>query len=228
MAGALGTLTVAWLSRTFLLEWIVCDDTPDIGLKEIPGVLTPEECNELIAWKNTHKERSTESKIEKWCLWKFNKVNTRHRKSSQCWIYEDEHPLVRKLQSVVAQHISYDYNCNTKCDYEALQIAHYKTGGYFKPHYDIHLNPLVPQYRTGTLIVYLNDDYVGGETRFPYLNRTIRPKKGDAIFFYSIHVNSKDKFKFKFKKPLWYSKHEGCEVRHGEKYIATLWFNEKI
>jgi hypothetical protein len=213
MVGAIGTLTVGWLSRKFLMEWMLCDDTHNIGLKEIPDVLTPEECDRLIAWKNNHKERSTESEVDKMVFWKSNKVDTRYRKSSQCWIYEDEHPLVRKLQRIVSQHIS------NPCYYEALQIAHYKKGGYFKAHYDILLNPFIRKYRTGTLIVYLNDDYVGGETRFPYLNRTIRPKKGDAIFFHSIHATS--------KKVLWYSKHEGCEVRHGEKYIATLWFNEK-
>jgi hypothetical protein len=52
-----------------------------------------------------------------------------------------------------------------------------------------------------TVLVYLNDDFEGGETRFvQQLERVVRPQRGlVAIFQHKI-------------------RHEGCEVRRGNKY----------
>ena len=34
-----------------------------------------------------------------------------------------------------------------------------------------------------TIIVYLNDDFVGGETEFPVLGDKVKPKKGKLLVF---------------------------------------------
>ena len=39
-------------------------------------------------------------------------------------------------------------------------------------------------------ILYLNDDWEGGEIYFPRLNKTIRPEKGDLVYFPSDSVVS--------------------------------------
>ncbi len=51
------------------------------------------------------------------------------------------------------------------------------------------------------VLVYFNDDFEGGETRFvKQLDRVVRPRRGlVAIFQHKI-------------------RHEGCEVRRGKKY----------
>jgi prolyl 4-hydroxylase len=212
-----GTCAIGYLAKrlthTFLWEWMICDGTPDIGIKEIPNILSSKECDALIHWLQTHPERKTISGVDSGVLIPQGIVQYQHRKSEQAWMFSKDHPLVAKIRKAVKPYLQ------TPCRYQALQIAHYKTGGYFKPHYDNIITPWISKQRSATLIIYLNDDYDGGETRFPYLNRTIRPKKGDAVYFRNLHPIN--------KKVLWHSKHEGCEVKSGEKYIATLWLHEK-
>lgn len=44
-----------------------------------------------------------------------------------------------------------------------------------------------------TLVVYLNDDFEGGETEFPELGRTIVPRRGSALLFQHrvLHIASR-------------------------------------
>ena len=37
-----------------------------------------------------------------------------------------------------------------------------------------------------TLLLYLNDDYQGGETDFPELNWKFKGRKGDALWFWNV------------------------------------------
>lgn len=70
------------------------------------------------------------------------------------------------------------------------KVARYKTGGYFKLHTD-HVdtfNDLVCGGRVGTLMIYLNDLFEGGETEFPNLNVLVEPSVGDALFFHNVKV----------------------------------------
>src|SRR5262249_45024757 len=75
--------------------------------------------------------------------------------------------------------------------FEDSMILHYATGEQFLPHYDF-LDVSFPGYandvarhgqRVVTLLIYLNDDYDGGETAFPTLGRSFKGAKGDALFF---------------------------------------------
>lgn len=70
------------------------------------------------------------------------------------------------------------------------KVARYKPQGFFKLHTD-HVeafNGLVCGGRLGTLIIYLNDDFTGGQTNFPYVQATVEPCTGDAIYFHSVVV----------------------------------------
>jgi len=40
--------------------------------------------------------------------------------------------------------------------------------------------------RLYTIMIALNDDYEGGETIFPLLNKSYKLSKGDAIFFHTV------------------------------------------
>lgn len=71
-------------------------------------------------------------------------------------------------------------------------MARYRPQGFFKLHTD-HVeafNRLVCGGRLGTLIIYLNDDFTGGQTNFPYVKATVEPCTGDAIYFHSVVVSS--------------------------------------
>jgi hypothetical protein len=58
-------------------------------------------------------------------------------------------------------------------------IQRMQAGVELKSHADQHTDPSV-QYAT---IIYINDDYVGGELFFPNLNIEIKPKAGTLLFF---------------------------------------------
>lgn len=84
---------------------------------------------------------------------------------------------------------------------ERLRMYRYRSGQKFEAHMDHWYRPSEHQVTLHTILVYLNDDFEGGETRFfEQTEQTIIPKRGMvAIFQHKI-------------------RHEGCLVRRGFKY----------
>ena len=75
----------------------------------------------------------------------------------------------------------WNFNINYK---EAFNFVKYLPGEFFKIHADHG-----PYYTcTVSAVVYLNDDYEGGEIEFPRHDITIKPKTGDIILFPSNFV----------------------------------------
>jgi len=75
--------------------------------------------------------------------------------------------------------------------FEALTVLHYDEGEEITDHYDF-VDPNLPTYaqeiaeqgdRVVTFLVYLNDDYQGGETAFPRLDISHKGRRGEGIFF---------------------------------------------
>lgn len=75
--------------------------------------------------------------------------------------------------------------------FEALTVLHYDEGEEITEHYDF-VDPNLPGYaqeiaekgdRVVTFLVYLNDDYQGGETAFPRLDLSHKGSRGEGIFF---------------------------------------------
>jgi prolyl 4-hydroxylase len=98
---------------------------------------------------------------------------------------------------------------------EALQILRYRRGEEYRPHFDfVHASE---NQRHMTALVWLNDDYEGGETRFLRIGLDIKGRKGDAIVF----ANAKpDRVRDDF------AEHCGMPVKHGTKYLASRWIRE--
>src|SRR5262249_17484807 len=72
---------------------------------------------------------------------------------------------------------------------EPTNILHYEVGQQYKLHFDF-LDPGEAHFarelqqvgqRIATLLIYLNDDYEGGETAFPRLPWSFKGKTGDAL-----------------------------------------------
>jgi hypothetical protein len=84
---------------------------------------------------------------------------------------------------------------------ERLRMYRYRAGQRFEPHMDHWYQPSATRVTLHTVLVYFNDDFEGGETRFQeQLEQTIIPRRGlAAIFQHKI-------------------RHEGCPVRRGVKY----------
>ncbi len=82
-----------------------------------------------------------------------------------------------------------------------LRMYRYRAGQRFEPHMDHWYRPSENRVTLHTVLVYFNDDFEGGETRFrEQVERTIIPRRGTAaVFQHKI-------------------RHEGCPVRRGVKY----------
>ena len=70
-----------------------------------------------------------------------------------------------------------------------------------------------------TVLIYLNDNFEGGETGFKNLNFKTKAKPGDALVFYPLGKEGK----YCHPKAL----HAGLPVLRGEKWIANVWFRER-
>lgn len=70
--------------------------------------------------------------------------------------------------------------------YEAFNFVKYEGAG---THFKIHADHGPTYVTTISIVVYLNDDYVGGEIWFPRMdNLSIKPKAGDIVVFPSTYI----------------------------------------
>jgi prolyl 4-hydroxylase len=102
---------------------------------------------------------------------------------------------------------------------EKLHVLNYKEGQDYALHADFSMPGLVnlQPSRFATMILYLNDDFKGGETWFPKASPkplTVKPKKGKAVFFYNMLPDGNLDER---------SLHAGLPVTQGEKWMANLW-----
>lgn len=105
---------------------------------------------------------------------------------------------------------------------EVTTLLHYRPGEEFMPHYDFFdlSNPgsarEVAQkgQRSVTCLVYLNDDYQGGETEFLRVGLQHRGRKGDALVFWNLLADRRP-------DPLTY--HAGRPTTVGEKWVVSQW-----
>ena len=188
----------------------------DYSVFEIPNLLSSEECDLVI---NQAKQKGLSNSM----VWSYvddkgNDLDESHRKSKQAWLSDQESEIAKKMSD-----ISVFLTNIPKENQESLQVASYAKFGKFNEHYDAcsyekkevcdKMNSNSGQRRT-TLIVYLNDDYLGGETEFTLAEILIKPKKGKGLLFWNTDNN---------EQILKLSKHRGNEVRDGEKWICTKW-----
>ena len=185
---------------------------------EIPGFLTREQCDEIIA--TAKRKGMIDSKVYKSKSSVKESLDPSVRKSQQTWLESEDGPVIRMLKEKVATltKLPLDHQ-------EALQVVRYEPQGKFDAHYDACVGSKEecrtmdenggPRY--ATILVYLNDGYVGGTTSFPNINKTIQPEKGKAILFYDIDP--------KTKEIIPESLHSGDPLISGDegKYVANIW-----
>jgi prolyl 4-hydroxylase len=98
---------------------------------------------------------------------------------------------------------------------EPLQLLRYRPGGEYRAHLDAI--PGGGSQRILTLLLYLSDQYSGGETRFMRTGLTFRGRTGDALLFRNVTADGRP-------DPL--ALHAGLPVTRGEKLIATRWIRD--
>lgn len=97
---------------------------------------------------------------------------------------------------------------------EPLTVLRYRPGQQYHPHYDAYEEGSPQPQRTTTALVWLNDAYEGGETRFPELGITVRGAVGDMLVFPNLGPDG-----CRDNRML----HAGLPVTRGEKWLASRW-----
>ena len=105
---------------------------------------------------------------------------------------------------------------------EETNVLHYAAGEEFTPHYDF-FTPDNPEFqrelvergqRATTFLIYLNDEFEGGETHFEKLDWRYRGRPGDAILFRNVTpAGDPDPFTL----------HAGLPPSSGEKWLLSQW-----
>lgn len=110
--------------------------------------------------------------------------------------------------------------------FEVAKLLHYAPGQEFAPHHDFldtRHGPLRDEVdqrgqRIVTFLLYLNDEYTGGETRFAKINEAYRGGKGDALFFANVGADG---------GPDAQTLHAGAPPETGEKWLLSQWIRDK-
>ena len=97
---------------------------------------------------------------------------------------------------------------------EPLTVLRYRPGQQYHPHYDAYEEGWPEPQRTTTALVWLNDAYEGGETRFPELGITVRGAVGDMLVFPNLGPDGRRDDRML---------HAGLPVTRGEKWLASRW-----
>lgn len=137
-----------------------------------------------------------------------------------------EFPILLQLvqnvvQSIITNNLNLGFSEQDLLDRVEVQGQTY-TGDVFVLHYDSYneeiraLEPYGQRIITG--LVYLNDDFEGGLTVFPKVDKTVVPKKAKMALFTNVH----DDLTLDEE-----SIHRATEVQNGNKSILNVWFREK-
>jgi prolyl 4-hydroxylase len=142
------------------------------------------------------------------------------RKSQTYWLDKDD-PIAKKIITKVCAIDGYSIEQS-----EDIQVVKYEPNGYYKEHHDscCDNNEICRKFnkdgpRVLTMIIYLNNDFEGGETKFPNIDKKYTPEKYSGLLFYPMNKNG-DKCHDN-------SLHAGMPVTSGQKYIANVWIREK-
>lgn len=179
---------------------------------EIENFITPELCEKII---DISKQKWLKNM---WVLWHDN--SDKARVADGTWLYEADiseyHTIRQSIASLI--HIPLE-------NQENPNIVSYSVGWEYKYHHDFFL-PDTNYYnesitrggqRSHTCILYLNDDYGGGQTSFFHEKKTIQPKKWKLIAWRNINENGSLNFD---------SLHAGLPVTLWEKWILVVFVRE--
>lgn len=148
-------------------------------------------------------------------------LNNKIRNSKQTWIKKNDPDIREIIQKIITK-----YNLKYET-LEDLQVVRYENGEYYRQHHDsccdnnAECDKFITRAgnRVKTILIYLNDNYIGGETEFVNLGKKFKGKKGDALIFDPLDKSRS----CCHEKAL----HEGKDVISGTKWIANIWVRER-
>jgi prolyl 4-hydroxylase len=222
---AAGPASVDWsaLARAVrLADWrrspaptIRCD-VPRVSTFE--DLVRPEICDVLISFANGRLERA--------------RVYDPARRQEIVVAHRSNTVAVFGVESIEVVHVLLQARMAAACGLaercmEAPSVLHYAPGEEIREHYDF-VDPNISEdypaeiarngQRIVTFIIYLNDDYDGGETAFPKLGFEHKGRRGGGIYF----VNALPDL-----SPDMRMVHAGRPTTRGEKWIVTQFVRDR-
>ena len=125
------------------------------------------------------------------------------------WVSEDL--VISALNRRIAAASGTDVRCG-----EPLQVLRYRPGQEYRPHLDAL--PARDNQRILTMLVYLNEEYEGGETLFTRTGLKFAGGRGKGLLFRNGHPGGLPDLR---------AEHAGLPVMQGEKYVASRWIRER-
>jgi prolyl 4-hydroxylase len=111
---------------------------------------------------------------------------------------------------------------------ENINMTQYNKNQYYKPHHDFidpakqeKENTVQASQRVFTFLIYLNSvsKENGGQTYFPRLNLSVKPKRGSCLVWPNTSFDGKSLYE--------QTLHEGQELTGGEKWALNVWVRDK-
>jgi prolyl 4-hydroxylase len=187
--------------REFQSE-VLCE-APDV--RAFPGLLTGAECDYLIAAAKPLLQPSIVIDPNSG----QHVPNPVRTSSGANFPFVDENPAIHALNRRLAAASETDIKAG-----EPLWVLHYAPGQQYREHSDAISDVAPSQQRVMTFLVYLNEDYDGGETCFPAVGVKFRGRTGDGLLFRNAAADGTP-------DPL--ALHAGLPVTRGVKHLASRW-----
>lgn len=141
------------------------------------------------------------------------------RVATNCWLYENELPGLQQLKEGIAKITSLPVE-----NQEPGSVVRYDVGGKYDLHYD-YFDPELPASadelkkggnRVWSFLIYLNEDFEGGQTDFPAYHLSVEPAVGKGVLWRSTLDG----------ELLESSLHAGLPITRGTKWIYITWIRE--
>lgn len=182
------------------------EEEVSLGMYCIEDAVNPETCAQMIEWLESGKA------YREWDRSKTGtgtgEVSERRTSDSTTFPFLSYRmpDFCREINKAVHDWVTaYAIEWNTKIvGSEDPSVQKYGVGEEYKVHYDN--GPGME--RNISALLYLNDDFEGGQTHFPYVQSTIYPKVGKIAIFPSNFIYA----------------HAALPVTKGTKYAAAYWF----
>jgi prolyl 4-hydroxylase len=180
-------------------------------IKEIKGFLNKKQCQALIEMIEADNVRSSV------VVGGTDRSEISETRTSSTSNLANNNLVVKSIHQQIADNLGLNIKKG-----EDLQGQKYEAGQFFKQHNDYFTGDAYDKHclysgnRTFTFMIYLNEDFEGGGTYFPKLEKTIKPELGKAV----VWENTID------GEPQPQTMHEGTTITKGVKYIITSWWRE--
>jgi hypothetical protein len=197
---------------------IIDIDNPAIGLNVYKGAIPKEDIDRHIA--TLEKSLNIGDQFYTWHEAQVTSSNIPVKKARDCSDFkfkpEDLGPRNEKNAELLDMHKSvYDIvkSCvDDYCAYWGISVVYYEAFNFVKyegegKHFRIHADHGPAYNTTVSIVVYLNDDYEGGELFFPRLDNLVyKPKMGDIAIFPSNYIYE----------------HASLPMKNGTKYCVVI------